>query len=58
MSGDEINFSTTNAIFFHPIKPKIIAFRSTDMNIVFSDILHENKGIIIGEEIWSIKPTS
>ena len=55
--GRRNKFFTTNTISFHPINQKIIAFRSTDINIVFSDILHENKGSIIGEGIRSIKPT-
>jgi len=50
-------FSLTNAISFYTVKPQIIAFRSTDINIVFSDIRHENKQSFIGEEIWVYKPT-
>jgi len=41
-------FSSTNAISFFPLKPQIIAFRSTDINFVFSDIRHENKQSLFG----------
>ena len=51
MSGAEILFSSTNAISFYPVKAQIIAFRSTGINIVFSDIRHENKESFLGEEI-------
>jgi len=54
MSGAETTFSPTNAISFYPGKATIIAFRSTDINTVFSDIRHENKQSFIGEEIRSI----
>jgi hypothetical protein len=55
MSGAEILFSSTNTISFHPVKAQIIAFRSTDINIVFSDIRHENKESLFGEEIRSTR---
>ena len=55
MSGVEIIFSSTNAISFYQLKPQIISFRSTDINIVLSDIRHENKESLIGEEIRSTR---
>ena len=39
------------------IKTTVFAFQSTDINIVSSDIRHENKQSLIGEEIRSIKGT-
>ena len=53
MSGAEIIYSSTNAISFYPVKAQVISFPSTDINIVFSDIQHENKENLIGEEIRS-----
>ena len=49
MSGAEIIFSSTKAITFYPVKAQIIAFRATNINIVFSDIQHKNKESLIGE---------
>jgi len=57
MSVAVTNISSTKAIPFYTVKPQIIAFRSTDININFSDIRHENLQSFFGEEIWVIKPT-
>ena len=57
MLGEATNISSRNAFSFYTVQPQIIAFRSTDINIVFSDIRHENKQSFIGGEIRSIKPT-
>ena len=57
MSVKETIFSSTNAITFYQLKPQIYAFRSTDINIVFSDIRRENKRSFIGEEFRSMKAT-
>jgi len=51
MSAAETIFSLTNPISFYPVKPRIFYFRSTDKNIVSSDIRHENKQSFIHEEI-------
>jgi hypothetical protein len=50
-------FLQTNAISFYPAMSQIIAFRSTEINILLSDIPHENKQSLTGEEIWSINRT-
>jgi len=32
---------------FYPVKPQIIDFQSTDVNIAFSDIRHKNKKSLV-----------
>jgi len=54
MSGAEKIFLNKRH-FFYPVKAQIIAFRSTDINLVFSDIRHENKESLTGEEIRSTR---
>ena len=42
--GRRNNFcSSTNALSLFPLNPQIIAFRSTNVNFVFSGIRHKNK---------------
>ena len=48
MSGAEKIFLNKRH-FFYPVKAQIIAFRATNINIVFSDIQHKNKESLIGE---------
>jgi hypothetical protein len=36
-------FVPQKTLSLFPLKPQIFAFRSTDINFVFSDIRHENK---------------
>jgi len=55
--GNRNKYFLNQRYLFYPVKPQIIAFRSTDVNILFSDIRHENRQTFIGEEIMSIKPT-
>jgi len=43
MSVAETTFFLNKRHLFYQLKPQIFAFRSTDINIVFSDIRHENK---------------
>ena len=43
--------------FFCPTLRQTITFRYSDINIVFSDIPHEIKRSLIGEESRSINPT-
>jgi predicted transcriptional regulator len=50
-------FFLTNTKHIYPVGAKIIAFRSTVTNIVFSDNRYENKDSFVGEEIRSIKTT-
>jgi len=49
-------FFLNERISICPVKPHIIVLRSTDINIVFSDIRHESKQSLIREEFRSVEP--
>jgi hypothetical protein len=55
--GTERDLFVRKSISLCPLKPHIIALRSEDLKVSFSDTRHNNKQILICEEFRSIIST-